>query len=483
MNELFILIPVFLPIVGGAVMYFLPFRKDAHRNIFSFLLLLFCAVFVWLLAFMTPESSLVLIKFTPTLSFALFPDGAGKIFSCLSASLWPVTAIYAFGYMKKEEHLPVFWTFFTMSFGVTMGIAMAENILTMYLFYELLTLFTIPLIMHGRREKNIVATKKYMLYSFGGAAFAFAGVAFLIISGAGEFSLGGSFAGTDNNALATTMFVFAFFGFGVKAAVFPFCGWLPAASVAPTPVTALLHAVAVVKAGAFAIIRLIYYSYGTDFLYGSTAQYIAIVFSLLTILYGSSMAVKQRHFKRRLAYSTIANLSYIVFAASLMTPEGLSASFLHIIFHSVTKICLFFCAGEVLFRTEKEYVPELEGMGKKMPLTFAFYTVSALSLTGVPPLCGFMSKWKISQSAIQTGSYIAVIGVAVLLISALLTAIYSLTVTVKAFFPEKGAEVCASYRKAELSMTIATGICASLTLVLGFFSREITEMISKVVGI
>lgn len=226
-------------------------------------------------------------------------------------------------------------------------------------------------------------------------------------------------------------------GFGVKAAVFPLHGWLPKASVAPTPVTALLHAVAVVKAGAFAVIRLTYYSYGTDFLKGTWAQYAVMAIVIFTILFGSSAALKQVHFKRRLAYSTVANLSYILFGVTLMTPIGLEAGVLHMLFHSIIKIGAFFAAGAVLHSTKREYISELDGLGKKMPITFGTFTVFALALTGIPLFNGFVSKWALASAAIQSGDTLSFIGIIVLLISALLTAIYMLNISVRAFFPKK----------------------------------------------
>jgi multicomponent Na+:H+ antiporter subunit D len=231
------------------------------------------------------------------------------------------------------------------------------------------------------------------------------------------------------------VYVLAVLGFGVKAAIFPFHGWLPSASIAPTPVTALLHAVAVVKAGAFAIIRITYYSFGTDFLKGTPAQYIVMGFAVTTILYGSVRAVKEPHFKRRLAYSTVSNLSYIVFGASLMTPLGLTAALSHMIYHAVIKIALFFCAGAVLCKTHREYVRELDGLGRKMPVTFATFTLGSLALIGIPPLPGFISKWNLCTAAVAEGSRMGYIGMCALLISALLTAVYMLTIVIKAYFP------------------------------------------------
>ena len=259
MNSLFLVVPIFLPIILGAVSFVIPENKKLIRNIFVMATIVCSSVSVWVLALNTPQESLVLLKFTDNLTFVLRLDGAGKIFSCLSATLWPLTALYAFEYMSHEKRLKMFYSFFTMSFGAVMGIAYSSNILTMYLFYELLTLFTIPLVMHGMTEKHNRAARKYMAYSIGGAAFAFAGVAFLIVNDANDFIFGGHIVNPQDPNIALILFVFAFMGFGVKAAVFPLHSWLPTASVAPTPVTALLHAVAVVKAGAFAIIRLIYY--------------------------------------------------------------------------------------------------------------------------------------------------------------------------------------------------------------------------------
>ncbi len=484
MNELFLIIPVFLPIILGAILFFIPFKSQKQRNAYVITSLLLSSVAVWLAAFLVPDKTFTLLQFTDDLSFSLRLDGAGKLFSCLSATLWPITAVYAFDYMKHEEHHQMFYCFFVMAFGTTMGIAMAENILTMYLFYEMLTLTTIPLVAHGMTKKHNRAARKYMLYSIGGAAFAFAGVVFLIINGAGTFRLGGNIVTVENETLAQVLYLFAFMGFGVKSAIFPFHGWLPTASVAPTPVTALLHAVAVVKAGAFALIRLTYYSYGTSFLQGSWVQYTVMALSIFTILYGSVSALKQNHFKRRLAYSTVSNLSYIGFAATLMTPAGLVAAFCHLIFHSVIKIGAFFAAGSVLHNSEREYVPQLEGIGKKMPWTFGFFTVFALALTGIPPFCGFFSKWYISTAALHTAGALEIIGVVALLISALLTAVYMLSPVVRAFFPRENAEIdLDGVKEAKPAMLATMGICAVLCIVMGIFVKFPVEIIGEVLGI
>lgn len=255
-------------------------------------------------------------------------DGASRLFAGLAATLWPFTMLYAFDYMSHEKHLSMFWSFFTVSFGVTLGVAFAGNMMTMYLFYELLTLATLPLVMQPMSTTARKAGVKYAVYSMSGAALAFIGLVFLVVNDAQDFTLGGHLTGyTGDRQLLLAVFVLAFVGFGVKAAIWPLHAWLPAAAVAPTPVTALLHAVAVVKSGAFACIRLIYYAFGTEILVGTWAQQAVMTLTLITILFASCMSVKQRHFKRRLAYSTVSNLSYILFAATIMTLPALTAAF------------------------------------------------------------------------------------------------------------------------------------------------------------
>ena len=484
MSVWFLLLPIFLPILLGLISYFLPFGNARQRNVYVMLTLLVSAVALWVAVLTVPDDELTLLQFTDRLAFSLRLDGAGRLFACLSATLWPLTALYAFDYMKHEEHPAMFYCFFTCSFGVTMGIAMAQNILTMYLFYEMLTLFTVPLVMHGMGKVHNRAARKYMAYSFGGAAFAFAAVVFLILNGADTFTLGGHVLNPEDPRLAEIMYLFAFFGFGVKAAVFPLHGWLPSASVAPTPVTALLHAVAVVKAGAFALIRLTYYTFGTDFLSGRWVQYVVMGFAVFTLVFGSANALRQKHFKRRLAYSTVSNLSYIVFAVTLMTPAGLLAAFVHLFFHSVIKIGAFFAAGAVLHYGDREYVPQLEGLGRKMPVTFTCFAVFAMALTGVPPLCGFFSKWTIASAALDNGSAMAVAGVGALLLSALLTACYMFTPVIKAFFPSAQAvDDAESVKEANPRMLTAMICCAVLCVLMGVFVKYPVSWIGEVLGL
>lgn len=436
-----IILVILLPLIAGILVPLLPFKKRSHWEIFLECAVILNSILVWYLLLHHTDSTFVLAHFTGDLSINFRVDGMSMVFAGLVSALWPFATLYAFEYMTKEEHEKIFFLFYTMTYGVTLGIAFAANLLTMYFFYELLTLVTVPLVMHTLTREAILASRKYLYYSLGGAAFAFLGLIMIIVYGTtNNFILGGVLDPAkigDKTNILLLIYVIAFMGFGVKAAVCPFNSWLPQAGVAPTPVTALLHAVAVVKSGAFAIIRLTYYSFGTDFLKGTWAQTTVMIIVMFTIVYGCSRAVKETHLKRRLAYSTISNLSYILFGVVIMTPLGLVGALSHLIIHAIMKISSFFCAGAIIHQTERNYVHELDGMGYKMPCIFGIFTVSAFALMGVPGLAGFISKWNLATAAVESGNVVAYFGIACLLISALLTAIYMLTIVVRAFFPGK----------------------------------------------
>lgn len=442
MSKWFMLLAILIPFVGGIGIPLLPFRNKKEMHIYTEGIVLLTSLVVFLLLIRRPEEILTVVQFSEALVVELQLDGMACVFAGLIASLWPLATLYAFEYMKTEENEESFFMFYTFTYGVTLGVAMAGNLLTLYCFYEMLTLVTVPLVMHTLTKEAIHASRKYFYYSLGGAAFAFIGLIFIITYGYSmDFVLGGvldpaKVAGHVDTLLL--VYVLAFFGFGVKAAVCPFNSWLPTAGVAPTPVTALLHAVAVVKSGAFAILRLTYYSFGADFLRGTWAQSVTMTAVIITIVYGCSMALKETHLKRRLAYSTISNLSYVLFGAVIMTPLGLVGALCHLVFHAVMKICSFFCAGAVIHQTGRTYIHQLDGLGRKMPVVFGIFTVSALGLMGVPGLCGFASKWNLAKAAVDSGNVMAYVGVGALLVSALLTAIYMLTIVMRAFFPERG---------------------------------------------
>lgn len=486
MNPMMMLAAVLLPIVGGALVMVLPFKKRIYMEVYLEAVVVITSLLVWSILSEGPGERFPIVKFVNNLSLSLQLDGCGMVFSGLVSALWPLAMLYSFEYMKKEKHEKVFFMFYTMTYGITLGISFAEDMLTMYFFYELLTLVTVPLVLHTLTREAILASRKYLYYSLGGAAFAFIGLVFLMVYGSTlDFTYGGVLMedaiGDKTNTLLL-IYVIAFLGFGVKAAVCPFNSWLPQAGVAPTPVTALLHAVAVVKAGAFAIIRLTYYSFGTDFLIGSWAQYVVMGIVMFTIVYGCSRAVKETHIKRRLAYSTISNLSYVLFGVTIMTPLGLVGALSHLVFHAVMKICSFFCAGAIMHQTDKHYVHELDGMGRRMPMVFGIFTVSALALMGVPGLCGFISKWNLANAAVMSGNVMAYVGIGTLLISALLTAIYMLSIVIRAFFPpaDFDMEKISEYKDPNWLMTAPLLLFAAAMLVFGLYSAPIVQFFTDI---
>lgn len=514
MGKMLLAAPVLLPLVGGAGMMALHFRADKKEDdqkivfLTEGLVLANSLVLFWLLK-NRMGTSMVLFRLFGNLTVQFKLDRMGGVFAGLIAFLWPLATLYSFEYMERDKRKRMFFAYYIMTYGVTSGIALAGNLVTMYLCYEMLTLVTFPLVLFPMTKEAKRASRQYLYYSIGGAAFAFIGLVFVLsysVTGNTEFVPGGILnleaVGQQKNLLLF-VYVMTFFGFGVKAALFPLHRWLPKASVAPTPVTALLHAVAVVKSGAFAILRFTYFSYGTGFLRGTWAQWVVMAAALVTIGYGSTMAVREIHWKRRLAYSTISNLSYILFGASLMNPLGLAAALTHLVIHAFMKICSFFCAGAVMHQTGKNYVFELDGMGKRMPVVFGCLTVASLSLMGIPLFGGFISKWNLAEAALAAGGgiylgisekpfwgangiWLAYVGIGVILYSALMTGIYMLTVLVRVYCP------VLRQREEELShvetcdpgwkMLVPLVVFAGMILLLGMRPAPLLELLYKIGG-
>ena len=483
MSQYWIIAAIALPILGGAAIPLLPFRSRRGMQWYvEAIVLITSAVVAGLLLGGTAEVFHV-VHFVRNLSISFKIDGLTMVFAGLVAILWPLATLYAFEYMTHEKNEKSFFLFYTMTYGVTLGIAFASDMVTMYFFYELLTLVTVPLVMHTRTREAILAVRKYLYYSIGGAAFAMMGMIFIIVYGnTCEFTLGGVFSSVGllrHGDLLLWIYFFSFMGFGVKSAVWPMSSWLPQAGVAPTPVTALLHAVAVVNAGAFAIIRLTYYSFGIDFLRGTWVQSAAMAITMFTVVYGCSRAVKETHIKRRLAWSTVSNLSYILFGAMVMTPMGLVGALSHFVFHGFMKITSFLCAGAFMHQTGKSQVYEMDGMGRTMKITFGCFAVSALGLMGVPGFAGFISKWNLTAAAVESGNVLAYVGIACLLVSALLTAIYMLSVVRRAFLPASGT-AAAETADPSWQMCLPLLVCAALTVVLGLCSQPLIDFFQAI---
>ena len=484
MSQYWIIAAIALPILGAAVIPVFPFRSRKEMLWYIEAIVLITSVIVAALLVGGKTDAFQVVHFVRNLSISFRIDGLSMVFAGLVAILWPLATLYAFEYMTHEKNEKSFFLFYVMTYGVTLGIAFAADMLTMYFFYELLTLVTVPLVMHTLTREAILAVRKYLYFSIGGAAFALMGMIFVLVYGnTCEFQLGGVFSADSllrHGNLLLWIYFFSFMGFGVKAAVCPVSSWLPQAGVAPTPVTALLHAVAVVNAGAFAIIRLTYYSFGIDFLRGTWVQDVALAITMFTIVYGCSRAVKETHIKRRLAWSTVSNLSYILFGAVVMTPLGMVGALTHFVFHGFMKITAFFCAGVYMHQTGKKHVYEMDGMGRCMKITFGCFAVSSLGLMGVPGLAGFISKWNLTAAAVESGNVLAYAGVACLLLSALLTAIYMLSVVSRAFFPSRRETALETASDPSWQMCLPMLVCAAATVVLGICSQPLVDFFQAV---
>ena len=486
MSEYWILAAILLPVIGGVLTPLLPFKNRKIMMWYLEAVMLAASAIVWKLILSGTTEVFHIVHFVEDLSISFKIDGMSMIFAGLVSLLWPPAVLYSFEYMEREEREKIFFMFYSTTYGITLGIAFASDLLSMYFFYELLTLSTVPLVLHTLKREAVLASRKYLYYSIGGAAFAMIGLVFVIIYGVTcEFRMGGvlnmALIG-DRKNLLLWVYLLAFMGFGVKAAMWPMGSWLPDAGVAPTPVTALLHAVAVVKAGVFAMIRLTYYSFGTSFLRGTWVQSVVMGFAMFTILYGCSMAVKETHFKRRLAYSTISNLSYVIFGITLMTPLGLAGALCHLVCHAVMKINAFFCAGAFMQKTGKSYIYEVEGVGRKMPVVFGCFMVSALGLMGTPGLAGFISKWNLAAAAVESMNVQAYFGIGCILVSALLTAIYMMGTVIHAFFPEKNFDYCmlAGVTDPGWRMCVPLLVFSVSTVALGMFAGPLVEFFRAV---
>lgn len=481
MSQYWILAAILLPVVGGVLIPLLPFKSRRMRCIYTEAIVIITSVIVGALLLEGTTVVFHVVRFVNNLTISFKIDGLTMVFAGLVAVLWPLATLYAFEYMEHDKNDKIFFMFFTMTFGVTLGIAFASDILTMYVFYELLTLVTVPLVMHTLTREAIHAVRKYLYFSIGGAAFAIMGMIFIIIYGdTCEFVLGGilnAAAMAEHSKLLLWVFLFTFMGFGVKAAIWPLSSWLPQAGVAPTPVTALLHAVAVVNAGAFAIMRITYYSFGIDFLNGTWVQTVCMIIAMFTIVYGCSRAVKESHIKRRLAWSTVSNLSYIIFGTVIMTPLGLVGALAHFVFHGFIKMCSFLCAGSFMHITGKNRVHEMDGMGRRMKCVFACFTVSALGLMGVPGFAGFISKWNLTLAAVDSQNPVAYAGIICLLVSAILTALYMLGVVSRAYFPRKefSYDTIAEVKDPTWKMCVPLVICAVGVILLGLCSQPLID--------
>ena len=407
-----------------------------------------------------------LCQITDTVGLTLRTDPAGMIFAVLASMLWVPMNFYSIGYMRcnNESEQTGYFAAFAICMSAVMGIAMAENLLTFFIFYELLTLASYPLVLHKRNQEALMASRKYLIYTLISGQLFLAGViAVYCISGTMDFTPGG-FLTTDMAPrwVLQAIFVLMILAGSVKAAVMPLHGWLPAAMIAPTPVSALLHAVAVVKTGVFAVLRIIGFVFGPKLL--AEIGVVDVLAWAAAASITSLIALRQDHLKRRLAFSTIGQLSYIVLGAALISPLSIKGAYLHLVAHAVMKITLFMCAGLIIARTHRNNISELYGIGKKLPVTMACFTIASLGIAGTPFLVGFVSKWNLALGALQAGKPLYIL---VWVASALLAAGYLMPVVQMAYFRKDPQEEFREYGDISYSMLIPICVTTIIAVVLG----------------
>jgi multicomponent Na+:H+ antiporter subunit D len=412
----------------------------------------------------------------PGIALQLRADALGLLFATLASGLWVITSVYSIAYMRSVGygHQTGYYASFAVCLSATMGIAFAANLLTLFIFYEILTIATYPLVIHRRTEEAVRGGRKYLVYTLtAGQLFLVAVLWAQHIAPGGQFVPGGFLAGTASVAVLQAIFVLFIVGAGAKAAIMPLHGWLPTAMVAPTPVSALLHAVAVVKAGVFVILRVVGFVFGPEGL-GETGLGPALAWvAAATIVLASIRALAEDNLKRRLAYSTVGQLSYVVLGAALATPAALVGAMFHVVAHAFMKITLFFCAGAIYQATHKENVSELDGLWGRMPVTITAFGLASLGIVGMPLFAGFVSKFKLGLGAADAGQ-----GgfIAVLVASAILSTAYLLPVVYRAAFvrdPEAGRGKDARHGRhggeAVAGLVVPLAVTALISLVLGVF--------------
>lgn len=409
-----------------------------------------------------------LFELAPGIKLALKADPFGVFFALIASGLWIFTSFYSIGYVRglKEHKQTRYFAFFAVCLSATIGIAFSANLLTFIIFYEILTIATYPLVIHKETPVAIRAGRKYLLYTLSAGLLLIAATLITYqIAGTLDFKAGGLFPqGLLSPSTATILFLLFLGGVGVKAAIMPIHSWLPTAMAAPTPVSALLHAVAVVKSGVFGVIRLVGFVFGPALMRQFSLNHILLVLAGITIILASLIALKQDNLKRLLAYSTIGHLSYIVLGAALLSPAGFTGSIMHIAFHATMKITLFFCAGAIYVNLHRENISELDGIGKVMPWTMGAFTVGAIGLAGIPPINGFISKWYLGLGSIQSDTLIPLF---ILVISGLLNAAYFFPIVHRAFFREpRNLE---GKKEASAFMVVPLVITAILSLLFGLY--------------
>jgi Formate hydrogenlyase subunit 3/Multisubunit Na+/H+ antiporter, MnhD subunit len=460
---------ILFPILAGVLISAVPALKSRYKGAGTAALILTDALGA-LTILRGGETSLFRLTETQALAFSV--DGISRFFLILALLLYTFAGIYAMGYLEHDARAHQFFGIWFISMGAVLATCVAANLVTLYLSFEMATLTTMPLVLHDRTPESIAAAKKYLFYSIGGALMGLFAVLVLVPLSGGRFQYGGSISAESvagKEGLFLTAVFLGIVGFGAKAGMYPMHGWLPTAHpVAPAPASSLLSGL-IVKAGIQAVIRLVYFSAGPNLIRGTWVQTAWLCLALITVFMGSMMAWREKILKKRLAYSTVSQLSYIMLALALLCGDGLKGGLLHAAQHACSKGALFMCAGIFLHYFGAK-VDQLKGIGKKVPLVLGGFTVAALSLVGIPPFGGFISKWQIAVTALAVlPSPFSYLLPAMLLLSALLTAGYLFTVVVEGFFPTGDLPESSERMKVSPLMTVPILVLCAGTLVTGLF--------------
>ncbi|MCR5575421.1 MAG: proton-conducting membrane transporter [Oscillospiraceae bacterium] len=432
-------------------------------------------------AALTGAEDFTLLRLSDTLTLRFGVDGLSVFFILLVSLIWCVVQFHAFGYMKHEGAEGQFFGFYMLTYGTLILLASARNAVTLYMCFEFMTLCSMPMVLHNGTESSRAAAFKYLGYSTLGALLALMG--FFLLAAAGnslEFVPGGAkLAGNPKTVLIAAFL--CVFGFGAKAGLVPLQMWLTEAHpVAPSPASAVLSGL-ITKGGVIAILRTVFWLFGAELLKGTWVQTAIQILAIVTIFTGSMLALGEKLLKKRLAYSTVSNVSYVLFGLFSFTAAGFAGAFLQVLAHALAKDALFLCAGNVIFATGHTKVAELKGVGRRMPVTMLCFTAAALSLIGIPPLAGFTAKWYLAVGALEAGAAINTVGVVMLMVSAFLTAFYLLPIVADAFFPGRdyvAEEPC----EVALTMRVPVIVFAVLTALVGMFPARILDFLSALSG-
>lgn len=482
--EMTIIAALLLP-VAGAFLIALAGRINANlRETVTLVTAVGLAATVWSLIPLVMDGGrpgVTITELLPGVEIAFRVEPLGMLFAALASGLWIINSIYSIGYMRgnKEKNQTRFYVMFAIALAATMGVAFAGNLVTLFLFYEMLTLSTYPLVSHKGDENTVRSARVYLgiLLTTSIGLLLPAIIWTYTVAGTGNFVAGGILEGVVEGPAVGLLLGLFVFGIG-KAAVMPVHRWLPAAMVAPTPVSALLHAVAVVKAGVFTITKVIVYIFGVDYLFATPSSGWLLYAAAFTIITASVVALQQTNIKRLLAYSTIAQLSYVVMAAAILKPLAEIGAAVHMVAHAFGKITLFFAAGAIYVAAKKTEIYQLRGIGRRMPITMTAFTIGALSMIGVLPTGGFVSKWYILAGAFQADNYVAL---ATIILSTVLNAAYFLPIIYMAWFMRETEPVSNDHGEAPWPAVLALSLTALLTILFFFFHGTTLELERQVV--